>query len=182
MLRRSLIFCFLILSIYPLATRAKDDQEVFARVVINGGDHIITGDSTVFSVILYSSLPFGEVRCTDSHVKISGCHVRKTYQGNGRRQSRRYLGDRAYYTTLWAQYVIGSDDKGKYTFPSLSFSLQLYVEQNDDIDPFDPFGFFRQPSYKKVKANFKSPETRFEVIDQPRKTTEELMKSGKTVI
>ena len=182
MFRHILISLFVITLISPITINAKEGQEIFSRVVINNGEHIIAGDSTVFSVIIYSNLPFGEIKCTDSNVKISGCRVRQTYQGNGRRQSRSYLGGRAYYSTVWSQYVIGSNNKGKYTFPSLSFSAQLYIEQSDDIDPFDPFGFFRQPRYKKVKATLKSPETKFEIIDQPRKSTEELMNSGKTVI
>ena len=139
-------------------------------------------DSAVFSVWLYSVYPFGEIKCTNADFRIHNCHIRKVLNHQRRNQSRRYIGNRIYYCTLWAQYIIGSNKKGTFTIPSLDFSATLYIQQEQEIDPFDPFGFFSQPKYKKVSKECSSESVKISVVPEPMKTTEELMKSGKTVI
>ena len=172
----------LLLLALPLLARAKDNDEFFARVTAGNDNEITVGDSTVFTVWLYATKPFGEVTSTSPKVKIGGCHVRLTYQAANSRQSITYLKGKPYYCAAWAQYVIGSDKKGSYTFPALTLQASLYIEQQQQGDPFDPFGFFAQPVYKKIKKSTNSDALKFNVVNAPLKSTEELMKSGKTVI
>jgi len=177
-------YFFIILFIFStLLLHAKEDRLFFAEVVTNNkSNEIIVGDSAVFSVWLYSVYPFGEIKCTNADFRIHNCHVRKVLNHQRRNQSRRYIGNRIYYCTLWAQYIIGSNKKGTFTIPSLDFSATLYIQQEQEIDPFDPFGFFSQPKYKKVSKECSSESVKISVVPEPMKTTEELMKSGKTVI
>ena len=166
-----------------LTTHAKDDNSLFVKVTTNNKDNeIIVGDSTVFSVWIYSIYPIGELKCNNNgDIKIKDCHVRKVIN-HRRSQSRKYFNNTPYYCTLWAQYVVGSKKKGNYTFPSLDFSATLYLEQKQELDPFDPFGFFNKPTYKKQNKNVSSHSTKFSIVAEPEKSTQELIRSGKTVI
>ena len=176
-------FLFFLLISPTLLLHAKEDRLFFAEVTTNNkNNEIITGDSAVFSVWLYSVYPFGEIKCDNADYKIHNCTVRKVLNQQRRNQSRRYVGNRIYYCTLWAQYIIGGDKKGTFTIPSLNFSATLYIQQEQEIDPFDPFGFFNQPKYKKVYKECSSQSVKFNIVAEPMKTTEELMMSGKTVI
>ena len=170
--------------LYTLFLPAKNNNSsFFAKISIeNNKTDIIEGDSAVFSVWLYSALPFGDIKCSNSDIKINHCHVKKFINRYTRNQTQRYIGNKAYYCYLWAQYVVKSDKKGNYVFPSLDFSITQYQEIEQNIDPFDPFGFFRKPSYKKISQNASSPIVKFNVITRPLKTTEELIKNGATII
>ncbi len=168
------------------AAQAKQGDVFFAKVVVPDSGRIYRGDSTVVSVFLYAKHPIGDIQIDDKHVHVSGCTVRRIYAGQ--RQSISRVNGQAYYTVLCARYSVASDKKGKTSFPQLSVTANLYVEQKDDReyrpDPFfGPFDdFFRQPSYKKVKKSIRTPLYKIEVTDAPRKTMQELQRSGKTII
>lgn len=172
----------ILLMMLPLMAMSKDGDEFFARIEAQNEGKIYVGDSALVSVCLYSNRPFGEIKANGPKVKISGCRVRQVYQGGNRRQSVTNLNGKAYYTTVWAQYIVGSDKKGTYSFPLLNFNATLYIEQEQSIDPYDPFGFFRQPVYKKVNKATSTTKFSINVVAAPLKTTEDLLKSGKTVI
>ena len=180
--KKVLLFFLILFTILPcIATEAKDDNVFFAQVTTgNKNNEIIAGDSTVFSIWLYSLYPIRNIKCEKNDFKIHHCNISKVT--SSQRQSRRYINNKLYYCTLWGQYVISSNKKGTYTFPPLDFTATLYIQVQDDIDPFDPFGFFSQPKYKKTDASTSTPSTKFSIIEEPLKTTEELLKSGKTVI
>ena len=177
---------FLSLSLLSIAfalSAKENNTSFFAKITpADNKTDIAEGDSTVFSVWLYSTLPFDNIKCDNADFKISHCHVRKILNRQYRNQTRRFLNNRPYYCVLWAQYIVKGEKKGSYTFPSLSFSITQYKEIEQNIDPFDPFGFFRQPSYQKISQSCSSTTIKFNVVNTPLKTTEELIKSGKTII
>ncbi len=161
----------------------KVDNSFFAKITTNNkNNEIIVGDSAVFSVWLYSLYPISDIKCENGNFEIKNCHIRKITNHQRRSQNRCYIDNKLYYCTLYGQYIIGSNKVGTFNFPSLNFSATLYIQQAQEIDPFDPFGFFSQPKYKKINKTTSSHSTKFSVISEPLKTTEELMKSGKTVI
>ena len=182
MTRQLLVILFTLLS-FSVTVAKEDNNTFFAEITTgNKNNEITVGDSTVFSVWLYSIYPFGDIECSKPNIKINNCHVRRVTRNQRQSQSRRYINNKLYYCTLWGQYIIGSDKKGTYTIPSLGFTATLYIQVQQDIDPFDPFGFFRQPQYKKIESSTSTPATKFSIIAEPLKTTEELLKSGKAVI
>lgn len=175
-----MIFLLLLL---PFGLSAKEDATFFAKVTQQPEGSLIEGDSLLVTVWIYSVHPFDNVQCKDEKVKMGNCSVRQTYAARGRqRQQRAYVNGRSYYCSAVRQYCVGSSRTGEYQFPELSFRATVYVEQKQDIDPFDPFGFFSQPVYKKAEKACVSPVHKITVTKRPLKSTEELIKSGKTVI
>lgn len=179
-MNRITIFFLLLCCFLPIS--AKNSKDFFSQVTNQRGTSIIVGDSSIFSVWLYSIYPFSDIKCANANIKIRGCHVRKVYQTKGQQQSIRYINGIPYYSTLWAQYIVGGEAKGNYNFPSLSFSAILYQQQESQPNQLDPFGFFTQPTYKKLKRNCIGAQLNFKIISAPLKTTEELIKSGKSII
>ena len=181
-MHRHLLLLFLL--ILSNGLDAKDNGTTFfAEAMPQHEKGFTEGDSMLVTVWLYSQHPFGDIRCEQSKFKINGATVRTIYtaQGRGRQQRTRKDG-RIYYCAAAVQYMVSAPRPGTLTFPSLQFSATLYLEQEQDIDPFDPFGFFRQPTYKKQQKTCTSPALKIQVTKPPLKSTEELIRSGKTVI
>lgn len=178
-----LLLVFLALT---LQLQAKDETTFFAKVVAPNNGQIYKDDSTVVSIYLYAKHPIGDIQINNKRIHIDGCSVRRIPAGQ--RQSISRINGQAYYTVLCAQYSVAATKKGKTEFPQLSVTANLYIEQESKqqqrIDPFfGPFDdFFRQPSYKKEKKTIHTPQFKMEVTDAPRKTMQELQRSGKTII
>ena len=141
---------------------------------------IITDSNSSFFIMSKSITP--TLRGDNPTIKINHCHVRLAQKGNPRNQKITIVNNKKYYCLLWGQYIVGGSRRGSYTFPSMTFSINQYIEQEDSLDPFDPFGFFRQPTYKKIPCKATSDGLKFTIIPEPQKTTQELLQSGKTVI
>lgn len=164
------------------ALQAKENNSFLVKVTAREKAQIVEGDSAIFSVWLYSTYPMGDIQCDNPTIKINHCHVRLAQEGNPRNQKITIVNNKKYYCLLWGQYIVGGSRRGSYTFPSMTFSINQYIEQEDSLDPFDPFGFFRQPTYKKIPCKATSDGLKFTIIPEPQKTTQELLQSGKTVI
>lgn len=179
---KKFIFILIASCMLSFVMQAKENSSFLVKVTAGEKAQFIEGDSAVFSVWLYSAHPMGEIQCDNPTVRINHCHVRMVHKGNPRNQKISIFNNRKYYCLLWGQYVVGGSRRGNYTFPRMTFSINQYVEQEDSIDPFDPFGFFRQPAYRKIPCKATSEGLKFDIIPEPRKTTQELLQSGKTVI
>ena len=175
-----LIFLFTACTLNPWA---KNDNEFFARAVLNEKNEIVAGDSALINVWIYSVVPFDQVNCATNKVKVHGCTVRQVAGAGKHRVTQKRFNGRVYYAMLWSQFVVAPESKGSFTFPEMDFSATTYWEvQQREVDPFDPFGFFRRPKYKKEKREATSPSLKFQGVGAPMKSTQELIQSGHNVI
>lgn len=168
-----------------LACRAADEDEVdvFAQYECKG-DNVVQGDSIVVNVVIYSSQPFQRAACTTKNAKIKGGHSRLMERNFERQQQRVRLNRGVYYAILWDSYVVGSSAVENIKFPELQFDLELEVSDGEAyIDPFDPFGFFGRPKRRShvVKRRVKTSPFTLPVIEKPKRSTQEAIKSGSRI-
>lgn len=168
-----LICAFMAVSVF--AEKAKKEEPAFFVRIVPQQSEVIHGDSTIVSVVVYSSADLQSVTCTTKgELKIKGCSVRKISNDNARRVVQSRYEGRVYYTLVWSQYVVGSDEIGEYNVPVQEFTGEVRVYQRSN-DPF--YGFFGSYNYKDYKVKAASPKTKLTFIEKPQKTTEQLMNS-----
>lgn len=182
------LFFICLIGLFPFTGQARSGETFFAKTIGPNGDKVYVNDSAIVSIYLYASRPIGDIQINDKKLHVKGCRARRAYFNQGRRQSITRLDDKVYYTVLCAQYIVVPSSKGKYSFPELSVTANLYIEQEEPqrrspgffFDPFEQF--FRQPTYKKQKQSLRTPSKKFEVISQPPKTMQELEEKGRTIL
>ena len=178
------LILFLLLSI---SLQAKSDEKFYTEIIGQNDGKIYPNDSIIVSLHLYATRPIGDIQLNDSKLKISGCSVRRLYTGNEGKQFIIQKDGENLYTVVCAQYSIAPKKKGTYYFPQLSLTANLYIQQQNKQNDYDPFfgsfdDFFNTPTYKKEKKNLRTPTYKMEVVEKPKKTIEELRKSGNIVI
>lgn len=174
---RSLLFLLCSLLVFSaFAEDVKKDEPAFFVRIIPQQEEVVHGDSTLVSVVVYSSADLQSVTCTtEKELKIKGCSVRKVSNDNARRVVQSRYDGRVYYTLVWAQYVVGSEHIGEYSVPEQAFNGVVRVYQRSN-DPY--FGFFGSRSYKDYKVKAESPRTKLKFIEKPQRTTEQLLRSN----
>lgn len=159
------------------ATRAKPTEpEFFVRIVPQKAE-VVKGDSTVVSIIVYSSGDLQSVTCkSEKELKIKGCRVRKVSNDNQRRVVQTRLDGKVYYALVWARYMVASDEIGEYNIPEMSFEgvVRVYRRTGDDF-----YGFFGRTTYKDHKMKATSLKTKLQFVQKQQKTTDELLHSHK---
>jgi len=178
-MKRLLLLALALLLLAAPAAAQKSAPTLFVRTIVKKTP-FIKGDSTLVSFVLYSDAEFQKVVCKTKKLKIKRGSLRKLDVNRARSGGRARYQNRIYNTLIWSQYMVASDDVGKIVVPPLEFECVLRVYQQSN-DPFDRF-FNRRRSYKDVEMKTKSEETTIEVIEKPRKNTNELLKSGGKVI
>lgn len=183
---RILITLLTALLLSPLAGYAAkgDDVVLFARYEPSR-DTLTEGDSIVVNLVLYSNCAFQRAECSAESVKVKGGHLRQLPRRGERKQQRVRLSEGVYYSILWESYVVGSEKVGDVKFPQLQFDCEVEVMESEVYaDPFDPFGFFSRPRHKshKAKASCKCPAFELPVVARPKRSTQEIISSGRKVI
>lgn len=171
----SLLLLFFVASPATSVTPSKPTgPEFFVRVVPQKKE-VVKGDSTIVSIIVYSSADLQSVTCkSEKELKIKGCRVRKVSNDNGRRVVQTRLDGKVYYALVWARYMVASDEIGEYNIPELSFEgvVRVYSRTGDDF-----FGFFGRTTYKDHKMKATSLKTKLPFVQKQQKTTDELLHS-----
>ena len=194
-MNRSCIFLFrgfvpvLLLGIsVSLAAKKKADAPVtfFAQTIVKNNGQIFRGDSSVITVYAYSRMPFASVQTPAKAPKVKGYRVRKL-SGRGQRQSITYIDGQPYYTVACGQYMANPTKNGKYKFPKIAVEAVVMEEKAEERPQSDPFfgpfsDFFRRPEYRHIKQHCKAPAQAFQVVDPPRKSSEQLRHEGKMLI
>lgn len=172
----------LLLTILTLSStaKAKDDITFFAQYECSK-ENVTVGDSTVVSLVLYSSHPFQDVNCTTKTSKIKGGHSRRVPSRGQRQQQQVRHEDGIYYALVWERYIVGSDEVETIAFPEVSFKGTFIVYDSEyEYEPLDPFGFFSRPTRKshQAEASCKSKKFKLPVVPRPKRSTQEVLSSG----
>ncbi len=167
-------------------TKPAGKVRVFAQTEIRNQGQIARGDSSAVTVYAYSTMPFANVQVSSKVPKVKGCHVRLLPQRNYR-QSVTYIEQQPYYTVPCAQYMVSPTKNGNYKFPKIKINAVVMEEKEEDRSHRDPFfgpfsDFFRQPEYNHIKQSFTAPAQPFQVVNPPRKSSEQLRHEGKMLI
>lgn len=182
-MRKFLSVFLLLLSFFPISASAEDGVELFARYECSG-DNIIAGDSTLVNVVLYCNYPFSQAECTTKNIKIKGGHSRLVERRGQRQQQRVRLQQGIFYAIVWDTYVVGSSRVEDLKFPELRFDCKVEIKEGEDYySPFDPFGFFSRPQRKSrvVEDHVKCPAFTLPVVERPKRSTQEAIRSGSQV-
>lgn len=178
----------MLLSFIAPTCKAADngDADFFARYECQR-ENVTVGDSVVVQLVVYSRHPFHQARCLTQKPKIKGGKARELKLQGERQQQKVRLSDGVYYAILWSRYMAGSDDVCTIRFPEISFEAELVVYDQDSApsyNPFDPFGFFSQPERKSrvVRSKCKSEEFTLPVQQRPKRSTQDVIKSGAKVL
>lgn len=177
-MKRILLLLLAAMTFAALAARDKVMVDFFARLQCDR-DVVYMGDSCLVSVVLYADAPFEKVDChTEPDVKNARLRERKLF--GGRPMGRTQINGKAYYTYVWAQYVLTPEKTGSVVLPAHKFtgSFRIYLESRD------PFSFFfgAPRRYRLVEADGESEKLKIEVKEKPLRTTEEIMRSGAGVL
>lgn len=172
----------MLLSVLALSASAKTKEKItfFAQYECSK-PNVTAGDSIVVNVVLYSSHPFEDVKCTTKSVKIKGGHSRRVVARGQRQQQQVRHEDGIYYAVVWDRYVVGSEKVETITFPPLKFSGQFIVYDSEyEYEPLDPFGFFSRPTRKshQAEASCKTSKFKLPVVARPKRSTQEVISSG----
>lgn len=176
-MKRLLIPLLLMLMVLPLRAATKD--VLFARILPDRTT-LYAGDSMLVSVVLYATAPIAKAECTSQFVVKGKCDVRKLDIDRNATAGRTREGRQMYYTLVWNQYVVAPQKTGTYTIPVQKFkaTLQRVVRMPDLFDQM----MGATPEYKEHKEKGTSETFTFEAKEKPRRSTQEILRSGGTML
>lgn len=181
-MRYLIILLLSFISIESLA-KSKDEIIFFAQYECSKPS-VTVGDSVIVNLVLYSSHPFQDVRCTSKSCKIKGGHSRRVSARGQRQQQQVRHEDGVYYAVVWDRFVVGSEAIGNINLPAQKFEGKFIVFDSDyEYEPLDPFGFFSRPTRKshQAGATCKSKKFKLPVIARPKRSTQEVLSTGGNV-
>lgn len=170
-----LLSCLLLL---PLSLWGEVKIDCFARAECDRSI-VYAGDSCVVSLVLYANAPFEKVECA-TKASVKGAQCRKLDARPARAGQRILENGRRYYVLLWSRYMVKPESEKELAIPEFKFDCTFRLYENSG-SPFA--GFFGIPAkYKDIKQSIKSPKTKIEVKKKPRRSTQEMMRSGNQVL
>ena len=142
--------------------RQIDSKELYVNVTANR-QKIYEQEAVMLTYKLYTLV---NIRGIDGDMpQIDGCHVQEMDRGAQLSLKYENVNGRNYGTAVWKQYVIFPQKTGKLKIPSITFDMQVEV-QNRSMDPFDIFfggGSLTQMVHRQVVA----PAVEIEVLPLP---------------
>ena len=172
-----------ILAILALTTAHALAADFFVRYSVQGCEdyELLTGDSCLVTVTVYSDLPFSDVECTkEPHFK-GAASVRTLRQYREKTQQRQMVEGRVYYAVRLSQVVVAAPEKkGEIVMKGGSYKAQFLV-YDEEPDFFDEF-FGRQPKHHYEKGTAKGEDLKIKIIAPPPVTTQELLKRGGNIM
>ena len=178
-----IITLLLFIVTFATASAEKGTPALFARILPDRTT-LIAGDSMLVSVVLYAQHPIAEAEC-NSTFKVTGknggkCTYRRLNIDRNSTAGRTREGGKVYYTLVWNQYVVAPNSVGRYSIPPLKFTatLQQVVRMPDLFDQM----MGASPEYKEHKEKGTSETFTFEAKEKPRRSTQEILRSGGTML
>ncbi|MBO4729922.1 MAG: BatD family protein [Bacteroidaceae bacterium] len=187
---KTILCTFLALFFVGLASADKkptDNITLFAVASLpQGVEEVYLDDSVIVTVTLYANVNFDKIdNKSDKIPTIKKSTVHRYNAGRRLTQDIAAYKGKRYYAVRAEQYAVTPSALGEITFPALQYNVVLSVQEKQQANPFDPFsdfwGFGRTQT-KKVQKNCTSEPLKIKVSKRPRKTIEELRKSGATVM
>lgn len=155
--------------------------DFFAEISANR-DSLVVGDSCVVSVVLYSNLPFESVEQTPRKIQFPK-DLRVTLLSTERTQQQVRTARGVYYALVWQHYRVSRNDVGRIVWPQQQFTAELGIYEVID-DGFGGFFSFA-PTMRLVdkrKAKCKTPKFSLPVVEGVKRSTQDLLRSGRQVM
>lgn len=170
----------LLLALCTFSPCLADDAADFFVRLIPDREAVYTGDSMMVSVVLYSAYPVAKAESVNDFSVKGKCGVRRLPINRDATVGRVRENGRVYYTMVWAQYVLAPAKTDTYTVPAQKFkaTLQQVVRMPDLFDQM----MGARPEYREHKVSASSKALTFKATDKPLRTTQEVLRSGGTVL
>ena len=178
------IYSILILLCCVLSMSAKSGEPGFFARIIPDRQQVIAGDSMLVSVVLYAQYPIAEAECTNT-LKITSkgkatCKSRRLPINRDATASRTRENGRIYYTLVMDQYVVAPSEATSFSIQPLKFKakLQEVVSMPDFFDQM----MGARPEYRTHQVSTTSDTFTFEASPKPTRSTQEMIRSGATLL
>ena len=168
------------------ADTAKEDSDGIALFAVaslpQGVEEAYLGDSVIVTLTLYANVDFGSIDNTNDKVpSVKHATVRRYRADRRLNQEVAVYQGRRYYAVRAEQYAVTPDQLGELTFPAQKYDVVLSVKQRSR-DPFDSFFPFGRTETRRVEKTCTSEPLRIKVIKRPRRTIEEMRRSGAVIM
>ena len=151
-----------------------------------GVDEVYLDDSVIVTVTLYANVNFEKIDNKSNKLpSVKKSTVHRYHAGRRLTQDIAAYKGKRYYAVRAEQYAVTPSALGEITFPAQQYNVVLSVQEKQQANPFDPFADFwgfGRTQIKKVQKSCASEPLKIKVSKRPRKTIEELRKSGATVM
>lgn len=169
----SLLLLFL-LCLLPATATDKVDVECFAELQAQNTE-VVVGDSTLVTVVLYSSAPVNAVE-TKKEVSVKKAHLR-SLRFNPNATTRIVVKDgRRYYSMVVAQYVLATEQLGKIRLTGGEYEATFLFRKSTG-NPFEEFFGYGGETIS-VKKQVKTAPIDVTVKEKPKRTMEEMKHDG----
>ena len=178
------LFFFLLLLSATLSVAAKGSDAAFFARIIPDRQQVIAGDSMLLSVVLYAEYPIAQAECTNAFTITNkgknACRSRRLSINRDATASRVRENGRIFYTLVLDQYVVAPSVAATYSVQPLKIKakLQEVVRMPDLFDQM----MGARPEYKAHDVNGTSEVFTFEAKPKPQRSTEEILRSGATLL
>lgn len=177
-----LLFCSLSIARSYAQHRLSDIKAEFFAEISADRDSVIVGDSCVVSVVLYSNLPFESVEQSPRKVQFAR-DLRVTLLSTDRMQQQVSTARGMYYALVWQHYRVCRNDVGHIVWPQQQFTAVVGIYEVID----DGFGGFLSFSptmrlVEKRKTKCKTPKFSLPVVERIKRSTQDLLRSGRLVM
>ncbi len=168
--------CLLMWNVAVVSGRDKASDVFFVQAECQKQE-LVEGDSCLVVYWLYSAYPLKRVEKADAP-RVKGCKVSEVPVRRVQQRVRR--GRRVYYAVAWQGYRVVPEKVGTYRIPECKYEVVL----SRGIASQDPFERFwgRMERYEDVECSAEAPAWELTVKKNPPRTTEEILRSGGTVL
>lgn len=174
-MKQFLLTLLLFFSLLPLSAQK---AECYAEW-ITSHEQVYAGDSCLASIVLYSTLPFLEVKGDIPTLRTKGGRARLVAE-NRTQQDRIRTKRGLFYRLVLQQYVVGSEEVGKLQLPKQRYKVTLGIYRANN-HPFD-FFFGSEPQLvKTITTNISLPLHQLAVVSIPKRNTQDMIRSGQHV-
>lgn len=164
----------------PKDQAPKDEVVFFARVVPER-EQLFAGDSCLVNIVLYSSHDFADVEKKPEVVTVKGGRARLLPRRSSPVPFRVQMEEGIFNAVVWQQYVVGRDDVGNIRFSTPTFNATFAIIEMSD-DPFERFFGFGQRNQRLVKAKCKLDAFTLPVVERPKRSSQDILQSGGSLI
>lgn len=164
-----------LLSCFPLSAQK---TECYAEW-LTSHEQLYAGDSCLASVVLYSNLPFLEVKGKIPPLRTKGGSARLVAE-NCNQQERVRTERGLFYRLVLQQYVVRSEEQGKLQLPKQQYEVALGLYRTSN-NPFDLFFGSEPQLVKTLITNISLPTHQLPVVERPKRKTQDMISSGQRV-
>lgn len=176
-LRPGICLFFLLLAQSLTARKSDDGIEFFVQVHADK-EQVNLGDSCTITYLLYSSVPFQQVKC-DTEFRPKHSEVRTVRFRPESTVQRVVMNGRRYYRMFWSQHVVRPQKVGRLKLPVRTFKAKYLLYQTyTDGNGF----YFGTPQKMEITKKAKNATETLTISPAPRRTTQQMLQSGNGVL